>query len=74
MRGQPVGKTAHEWSPSDLTGPDGLSNGKEATLCLTVQCTRLISVFNGEPTDLRSPRPGLLAAPQLFPHSTVLEP
>lgn len=36
IRNQPVGKSAYKWSPSDLIGPDGLSNDNEATVLQAV--------------------------------------
>lgn len=46
IRGQPVGKTAYKWSPSDSIGRDGLSNDKESTVLCAVRYTRVIPACN----------------------------
>lgn len=46
IRGQPVGKTAYKWTPSDSIGRDGLSNDKESTVLRAVRYTRVIPACN----------------------------
>lgn len=67
IRGQPVGKTAYKWSPSDSIGRDGLSNDKESTVLCAVRYTRVIPACKLTQWSVSfGPCLTLFAASQLF--------